>query len=234
MKVKERIEFDLLGSIINKCLCLIKKNHGVDIDIDMLPTDDPLVYELINTDTSLDVFGLDAPEYHELISRMSPTEFRHLAAIHSMYSQWMREKYSFYIKNKDNPETIVYESNIEDEVLAQTYGVVLYIDQIVEIIHRYSGIPKDISAKIAIYIRKIMKRELSIWKSVFVVGTQKKGFTEIFAEASWACIIIDGKTTTYRYKAEGEAMKTYVCYWLKAYYPNEYEEALIPVIDSTL
>ena len=59
MKVKERIEFDLLGSIINKCLCLIKKNHGVDIDIDMLPTDDPLVYELINTDTSLDVFGLD-------------------------------------------------------------------------------------------------------------------------------------------------------------------------------
>ena len=117
MKVKEKIEFDLLGSIINKCLCLIKKNHGVDIDIDTLPTDDPLVYELVNTDTSLDVFGLDAPEYHELISRMSPTEFRHISAIHAMKSQWMREKYSCYIKNKDNPKTSVYKSNIEDEVL---------------------------------------------------------------------------------------------------------------------
>ena len=143
-----------------------------------------------------------------------------------MSSQWMRGKYSEYISNKDNPEIVKYHSEIEQKILEDTYGVVLYTDQIKEIIHRYSGIPEDVSANIVKYIRKCMKPELSIWKSVFVVGAQKKGLAEKQAEKIWEWLITEGETTTYRYMAESEAVKTYQCYWLKSYYSDEYKDAL--------
>lgn len=223
----------VLSSIIAKCTGLIKNRHGLDVYIESLRLDDAKVYELINTDTSTDVFGLEASEYHGWISWICPTEIRHIEALHAMSSQWMRGKYSEYINNKDNPEIVKYHSEIEQKILEDTYGVVLYTDQIKEIIHRYSGIPEDVSANIVKYIRKCMKPELSIWRSVFIVGVQKKGLAEKQADEIWEWLIKEGETTTYRYMAESEAVKTYQCYWLKSYYPDEYKDALIPTINTT-
>lgn len=213
---------------------MIKKRHGVDIDIDTIPINDDAVYELMKTDDGSDVFGLQFAEFIIYRHCLHLSEFRHLVAMHAIFHRGrMYDKYCRYIKNRHNPENIEYHSNVEEKVLSETYGVLLYVEQLVEIIHNYSGIPVDISAKIAIYIRKCMKPELSVWKSVFIVGTQKNGYTEYWAEYIWDWLNKEGIQTYHRSTAENEAIATYICFWLKTYYPNEYKDALIPTINTT-
>ena len=217
---------NVLFSIISKCLILIKKRYGRDINLDTIPTDDEAVYKLIMTDTGSDVFALDYAKYAKPKYEICPTEIRHIEAMHAIIHRWMYEKYCQYVENKHDLENIVYRSDVEECVLAETYGVLLYVEQIVEIINSYSGIPIEVSATIAKYIRKGMQPELSIWKSVFVVGTQQNGYTQEKAQQIWEWLKIEGEMTTYRDIAAIAAFTTYQCYWLKAYYPNEYKDAL--------
>ena len=217
---------NVLFSIISKCLILIKKRYGRDINLDTIPTDDEAVYKLIMTDTGSDVFALDYAKYAKPKYEICPTEIRHIEAMHAIIHRWMYEKYCQYVENKHDLENIVYRSDVEECVLAETYGVLLYVEQLVEIINSYSGIPIEVSATIAKYIRKGMQPELSIWKSVFVVGTQQNGYTQEKAQQIWEWLKIEGEMTTYRDIAAIAAFTTYQCYWLKAYYPNEYKDAL--------
>ena len=217
---------NVIFSIISKCLILIKKRYGRDINLDTIPTDDEAVYKFIMTDTGSDVFALDYAKYAKPKYEICPTEIRHIEAMHAIIHRWMYEKYCQYVENKHDLENIVYRSDVEECVLAETYGVLLYVEQIVEIINSYSGIPIEVSATIAKYIRKGMQPELSIWKSVFVVGTQQNGYTQEKAQQIWEWLKIEGEMTTYRDIAAIAAFTTYQCYWLKAYYPNEYKDAL--------
>lgn len=217
---------NVLFSIISKCLILIKKRYGRDIDLDTIPTDDEAVYKLIMTDTGSDVFALDYAKYAKPKYEICPTEIRHIEAMHAIIHRWMYEKYCQYVENKHNRENIEYRSDVEECVLAETYGVLLYVEQLVEIINSYSGIPIEVSATIAKYIRKGMQPELSVWKSVFNVGTQQNGFTQEQAQQIWEWLKIEGEMTTYRDIAAIAALTTYQCYWLKTYYPNEYKDAL--------
>ena len=233
MSLRNIIACDVvMSTIINRCAGLIKERYGVLIDIYEIPQDDADVYELMSTDTSTDVFGLRSLEYHGLISHIHPTEIRHIVALHAMCTRFMFGKLVEYIKNKDNSDRIEYYSNIEQIVLGETYGVLLYTDQIAELIHCYSGIPEDVSANIVKYIHKSMKPELSIWKSVFVVGTQQNGYTEEQAQQIWEWLKTEGVTTTYRYIAESAAITSYQCFWLKTHYPNEYKDALVPLVNT--
>ena len=217
---------NVLFSIISKCLILIKKRYGRDINLDTIPTDDEAVYKLIMTDTGSDVFALDYAKYAKPKYEICPTEIRHIEAMHAIIHRWMYEKYCQYVENKHNRENIEYRSDVEECVLAETYGVLLYVEQLVEIINSYSGIPIEVSATIAKYIRKGMQPELSVWKSVFNVGTQQNGFTQEQAQQIWEWLKIEGEMTTYRDIAAIAALTTYQCYWLKTYYPNEYKDAL--------
>jgi DNA polymerase-3 subunit alpha len=233
MSLRNIIACDVvMSTIINRCAGLIKERYGVIIDIYEIPQDDAGVYELMGTDTSTDVFGLRSLEYHRLISHIHPTEIRHIEALYAMSTRLMFRKFAEYIKNKDNSGRIEYYSNIEQTVLGETYGVLLYTDQIAELIHCYSGIPEDVSANIAKYIHKSMKPELSIWKSVFVVGTQLRGYTEEQAQQIWEWLKTEGEITTYRYIAESAAITSYQCFWLKTHYPNEYIDALVPLVNT--
>ena len=169
---------NVLFSIISKCFILIKKRYGRDINLDTIPTDDEAVYKLIMTDTGSDVFALDYAKYPKPKYEICPTEIRHIEAMHAIIHRWMYEKYCQYVENKHDRENIEYRSDVEECVLADTYVVLLYVEQLVEIINSYSGIPIEVSATIAKYIRKGMQPELSVWKSVFVVGTQQNGCTQ--------------------------------------------------------
>ena len=217
---------NVLFSIISKCLILIKKRYGRDINLDTIPTDDEAVYKLIMTDTGSDVFALDYAKYAKQKYEICPTEIRHIEAMHAIIHRWMYEKYCQYVENKHDRENIEYRSDVEECVLAETYGVLLYVEQLVEIINSYSGIPKEVSARIAKYIRKSMQPELSVWKSVFVVSTQKTGYTREQAQQIWEWLKVEGEMTTYRDIAASAAFTTYQCYWLKTYYPNEYKDSL--------
>ena len=152
--MEDRVEGNVLLSIANKCVRLISKRHGVDIDIYSLPLDDPKVYDLIKTDTSFDVFGLESHRMHACATMVEANELRHLTALQSFLKPYMAQKFSEYYKNKEEPDNIEYYSDIEETILKETYGVLVYCEQAVEMIHQYSRIPIDISNTIVKYIRK--------------------------------------------------------------------------------
>lgn len=228
--------YKVLSSIITRCVKLIKDRHGLFINIDSLPSDDAddvEVYELIKTDRSNDVFGFESAECNDRMSLIQPTAFHHIIEFHAMEHPFMCAKFSEYIHKKNNPESVEYHSYVEETVLAETYGVVLYRDQIEKIIHSISGIPEDVSTYIARYIHSNMKPELNVWRPVFIVGAQKNGYSEEKAEQMWEWINTEGEHVSNRMAEECHALTTYRCFWLKTYYPNEYKDALIPTINTT-
>ena len=90
--MEDRVEGNVLLSIANKCVRLISKRHGVDIDIYSLPLDDPKVYDLIKTDISSDVFGLESHRMHACATMVEPNELRHLIALQSFLKPYMAQK----------------------------------------------------------------------------------------------------------------------------------------------
>ncbi len=100
--------YKVLLSIITRCVKLIKDRHGLYINIDSLPsddTDDVEVYELIKTDRSNDVFGLESTECNDRMSLIQPTAFHHIIEFHAMEHPFMCAKFSEYIHKKNNPES---------------------------------------------------------------------------------------------------------------------------------
>ena len=230
--MEDRVEGNVLLSIVNKCVRLISKRHGVDIDIYSLPLDDPKVYDLIKADTSSDVFGLESHRMHACVTMVEPNELRHLIALQSFLKPYMAQKFSEYYKNKEEPDNIEYYSDIEEAILKESYGVLLYCEQAVDMIHQYSQIPIDISNTIVKYIRKNMREALDIWKPFFIFDTQMQGYTRSEAEHIWDRIKTAGEYTIHRRNAAYDAMAVYQCYWLKAYYPEEYKDALVPLVNT--
>ena len=106
--MEDRVEGNVLLSIVNKCVRLVSKRHGVDIDIYSLPLDDPKVYDLIKADTSSDVFGLESHRMHACVAMVEPNELRHLIAQQSFLKPYTAQKFSEYYKNKEEPDNIEY------------------------------------------------------------------------------------------------------------------------------
>lgn len=158
-----------------------------------IPLDDPKVYDLIKADTSSDVFGLESHMMHACVTMVEPNELRHLIALQSFLKPYMAQKFSEYYKNKEEPDNIEYYSDIEEAILKESYGVLLYCEQAVDMIHQYSRIPIDISNTIVKYIRKNMREELDIWKPFFIFATRMKGYTRSEAEDIWNRIKTKGE-----------------------------------------
>ena len=104
--MEDRVEGNVLLSIANKCVRLISKRHGVDIDIYSLPLDDPKVYDLIKTDTSSDVFGLESLRMHACATMVEPNELRHLIALQSFLKPYMAQKVSQHSKTKEEQDNL--------------------------------------------------------------------------------------------------------------------------------
>ena len=171
------LKMDFLGlrnlTIIDDSVKMIKKLDN-SFDIEKIPMDDPLTYELLSQGRTNAVFQLESEGMKRVLTRLKPQSIEDLTAIISLYRPGPADSIDTYISNKFNPEQIQYKSPLLKDILDVTYGCMVYQEQVMEICRVVAGY----SYGRADLVRRAMaKKKLDVMekeRQVFVYGLKDK------------------------------------------------------------
>lgn len=154
------IKFDFLGlktlTTIKKAVDLIKLNHGVDIDVDTLPLNDEATYELLQRGDTAGVFQFESAGMKEVHKQIKPDRFEDLIAIVSLYRPGPMDNIPSYIRRKHGEEEIAYLHPDLEPILKNTYGIMVYQEQVMKIAQELAGYTLGAADK----LRKAMGKKL--------------------------------------------------------------------------
>jgi DNA polymerase-3 subunit alpha len=231
------IKFDFLGlktlTVIDNALKMIKQNHNVEIDFSTMEMDDKRVFELISSGNTLGLFQIESDGMQDLNKRLKPDCFEDIIAVLALYrpgpmDAGMTED---FVKRKNGLEKVSYFfddfTDILKPILQPTYGVIVYQEQVMQIVQSIGGF----SLGEADIIRRAMgKKNIEYMKQKageFADGAVKKGLKR--EEAIELFNLIE-KFAGYGFNkshSAAYAMITYQTAYLKTYYPAEFFSALL-------
>jgi len=231
------LKMDFLGlrnlTIIGDAIDNIKANRGIDLDLESVPLDDKATYELLGRGDTLGVFQLDGGPMRDLLRRMQPTGFEDVVAVIALYrpGPMGQNAHTDYADRKNGRQAIrpIHPELAEplEEILAETYGLIVYQEQIMRIAQKVAGY----SLARADILRKAMgkkKREvLDKEYEGFAEGMQSNGFSAGAIKALWDTILPFADYAFNKSHAAGYGMVSYWTAYLKANYPAEYMAGLL-------
>ncbi len=227
------LKMDFLGlrtlTLIDNTLKLIKRTRGLDIDVQKLPLDDRKVYEMLQRGDAKGVFQFEKEGIRELLKRMKPDNIRDIVACTALYRPGPLEggMVDEYIECKHGRRKPSYPHPIMEEVLGETYAVMVYQEQVMRILNRLGGI--ELSSAYAC-IKAISKKKsdvIAARRAEFVKGAKERGLTEGKAEEIFDLIVKFGGYAFNKSHSAAYAHITYHTAYLKCYYPAEFMAALL-------
>ncbi len=227
------LKMDFLGlrnlSVIQKCLELIESRTHEKLNIDHIPLDDTKVYKLLQSGASLGIFQLESSGMQEMMSNLKPEAFEDIIALNALYrpgplNSGMAEK---FIQRKRNPEKIKYQHPLLKDILEETYGVVVYQEQVMEIARAIGGFSMGKADELRKAMGKKLKDKMNSLKALFVEGAVERDIDQHFAEILYDQMAEFGEYGFNKSHSAAYALITYQTAFLKANYPIEYMAALL-------
>ncbi|MEE1243376.1 MAG: DNA polymerase III subunit alpha [Frisingicoccus sp.] len=239
------LKMDFLGlrtlTVIQNAVKLIDRHREIPLDINNIDYNDAKVYEMISAGKTEGVFQLESAGMKSFMKELKPSSLEDIIAGISLYRPGPMDFIPKYIKGKQNQESIVYDCPELEEILAPTYGCIVYQEQVMQIVMKLAGydlgrsdlVRRAMSKKKADVMAK--EREYFVYgnKDLNVPGCIARGISEQVANK-----IFDDMTdfAKYAFNKSHAAAYTIVSYqtaWLKYYYPVEFMAALMTsVIDN--
>lgn len=224
-------KIDFLGlsnlTIIKNTLRIINKVYGEDVDVTKLPLDDKQTFELVARGDTTGVFQLESAGMKRFLKELKPNQFADIIAMVALYRPGPMAEFPRFIEGKNNPESIRYPHPSLEPVLKDTYGVMVFQEQIIallQLIAGYSPGQADLVRKaIGKKKRDIMKAE----QPRFIEGCLKRGLTKDGAEKLWALIQPFADYSFNKAHAACYALIAYQTAYLKAHYPAAFMAALM-------
>jgi DNA polymerase-3 subunit alpha len=227
------VKFDFLGlktlTLIHDCLKLIEATQGVKIDLERLPLGDKKTYRLLCNGNTTGVFQLESTGIREMTVKIRPNCFEDLVAILALYrpgplDSGMAEE---YIKRKHGKEKFKYLHPHLEPVLKDTYGVIVYQEQVMQIAQILGGYTMGDADILRRAMGKKDPEEMAAQRERFVEGARKKGIDD-----KTATEIFDQMETFARYgfnksHSAAYALVSYQTAYLKSHYPVEFMAALM-------
>ena len=227
------VKFDFLGlktlTLIHDCIHLIRTTRGVTIDLEHLPLDDKKTYRVLCLGNTIGIFQLESGGIREMTVKIRPNCFEDLVAILALYrpgplDSGMAEE---YIKRKNGKEPIRYLHPLLETILKDTYGVIVYQEQVMQIAQVLAGYSMGEADILRRAMGKKDPEEMAAQRQQFIDGAQKNQI-----EASKAAEIFDQMETFARYgfnksHSAAYALVSYQTAYLKAHYPVEFMAALM-------
>ena len=227
------LKFDFLGlrnlSIIQEALILIKKYKGIDIDIEKIPLDDRKSYELLTSGKTTGIFQLESGGMRRVAKTLKPNKFSDITAMVALYRPGPMDLIPQFIEGKHNPEKIEYPHESLKPFLEETYGIMVYQEQILEIVHFMAKYTMGEADMLRRAIGKKKKKILDKNKSRFIKESVNNGYKKETAEKIWGFIEAFANYGFNKAHAASYAMIAYETAYLKANYPVEYMTALMSV-----
>ncbi len=220
------IKFDFLGlktlTVIKRAVDWIKKTRGIDLDIDKVPLDDRPTYEMLQRGDTTAVFQFESPGMKDVHKQIKPDRFEDLIAIVSLYRPGPMDNIPSYIKRKHGEEEITYLHPKLEPILKETYGIMIYQEQVMNIARALGGYTMGGADKLRKVMGKKMRDEIPKQRKMFMEGAVKNGIEEAVAGA-----IFDQmeKFASYGFNKSHAAAYSLISYqtaYLKAHYPVEF------------
>ncbi len=227
------IKFDFLGlktlTVIDNALKLIKKLHNKEVDFHKVDFDDPKVYELIQSGNTLGLFQIESSGMQSLNERLKPTNFEDIIAVLALYRPGPMESGMLddFIDRKHGRAKITYMFDELKEILEPTYGVIVYQEQVMQIVQTIGGFSLGGADVVRRAMGKKIKEEMDRLKGEFANGAQKKGFDRAKAEELFDLIVKFAGYGFNKSHSAAYAMITFQTAYLKTYYTAEFMAALL-------
>ena len=233
------VKFDFLGlttlTLIQDAVRRIHERHP-DFSIERIPLDDRETYELLSHGKTLGIFQLESRGMTDLIIKMQPENFEDLIALLALYRPGPINSgmVDDFIKRKKNPKEIIYELPELEPVLKETYGVIVYQEQVMKIANILGGFSLGESDLLRRAMGKKKPEEMEKMKDKFVLGAKGLGFPVKKAEQIFDLMAYFAGYRFNKSHSAAYALISYQTAYLKAHYPLELWAALLTnALDDT-
>jgi len=203
---------------------LIKERHGVEINFLELPLDDPKVYKLLQEGKTTGVFQLESRGMKELLKKLKPDNFDDIVAVLALYRPGPLKSglVDTYIKRKHGKEPVEYPFPELEPVLKETYGVIVYQEQVMKMSQILAGFTPGEADTLRKAIGKKKADLMAQMKDKFIQGAVERGYPEDKIRKLWEDI---EKFASYSFNKSHSVAYGYISYWtayVKAHYPAEF------------
>jgi len=225
------IKMDFLGlknlSIIKEALANIKLNHGIDIDIEKIPIDDPKTYELYCKGQTSGTFQFESAGMQKYLIELHPTCFEDLIAMNALYRPGPMDYIPQFINRKQGREPIEYDIPCMEKYLKETYGITVYQEQVMLLSRQLAGFTRGQSDTLRKAMGKKQIEKMNELEALFYEGGEKNGHDKKVLNKIWE----DWKKfASYAFNKSHATCYSWVAYqtaYLKANYPSEYMAAVL-------
>jgi DNA polymerase-3 subunit alpha len=225
------LKIDFLGlrnlTVIDLTRDYVKANRGKEIDVDDLDLADPAVFDMLRRGESDGVFQLESEGMRRLLTQLKPDRFEEIMALIALYRPGPMDQIPAYIERKHDSSKIAYLHPALEEITQETYGILVYQEQIVQLLQAIAGYTPGRADVVRKAIGKKDRAMMAAEEPRFIDGCIGAGLDEAGARRLWALI---QPFADYSFNRAHSASYAYIAYqtaWLKAHYPVEYMAALL-------
>lgn len=227
------VKFDFLGlktlTVLYDAVRMIKEARGVDVDLNALPLDDARTFKLICLGRTIGVFQLESSGITEMVTRLKPNCFEDLVAILALYRPGPLDAgmVDHYINRKHGREPVKYPHPLLEPILSDTYGIILYQEQIMQIAQSMGGYSLAQADMLRRAMGKKKPEEMAKQREIFLDGARKKGVAEAVAVDTFDQMETFARYGFNRSHSVAYALISYQTAYLKAHYPRHFLAALM-------
>lgn len=230
------VKFDFLGlrtlTVIDKALKSINRsfqNGEEKLNLDNIPLNDPNVFELLSSGKTMAVFQLESTGMRDLIKKLKPTKFEEITALLALYRPGPLNSgmHTTFVDRKHGKSQVTYPHELLEPVLAETYGVIVYQEQVMEaarVLAGYSMGQADI-------LRRVMGKkkidEMEEQREIFIEGCDKNSIPEKKAKKIFELIEQFAEYGFNKSHSAAYAVISYQTAYLKTYYPEHFMAAVL-------
>ena len=230
------VKFDFLGlrtlTVIDKAVKSINKsfqNGEEQLNLDSIPLNDPKVFELLSSGKTMAVFQLESTGMRDLIKKLKPTKFEEITALLALYRPGPLNSgmHTTFVDRKHGRSQVTYPHELLEPVLSETYGVIVYQEQVMEaarVLAGYSMGQADILRRV---MGKKKVEEMEEQREIFVKGCDKNSIPAKTAEKIFELIEQFAEYGFNKSHSAAYAVISYQTAYLKTYYPEHFMAAVL-------
>ncbi|MBM3321629.1 MAG: DNA polymerase III subunit alpha [Candidatus Eisenbacteria bacterium] len=222
------LKIDFLGlrtlTVLHGAVRLIEEERGESIDLSRIPLDDPETFRLLSAGNTAGVFQLESSGMRDLLVRLQPSAFEDIVAVNALFRPGPLRSgmVDDFIDRKHGKKKIEYLHPALDPILAETYGVILYQEQVMQIAHVMGGFTLAEADILRRAIGKKQKAEMVDNRTRFVERAVEKGFRRAVAEKMFDLMGFFAEYGFNKSHSTAYALLSYQTAYLKAHHPREF------------
>ncbi|GKU81554.1 DNA polymerase III subunit alpha [Niallia sp. NCCP-28] len=225
------LKMDFLGlrnlTLIESILDLIYRATRKKIAIKDIPLDDDAVFQLLSSGETTGIFQLESDGMRNVLKQLQPTEFEDIVAVNALYRPGPMENIPLYIRRKHGKEQVDYYHHDLQDILENTYGVIVYQEQIIQIAAKMAGFSLGEADILRRAVSKKQKTVLDQQREYFIKGAKEKGYQEETANNIYELIVRFADYGFNRSHAVAYSMIAYQLAYLKAKFPLFFMASLL-------